>query len=130
MQALGVHCPLSRFGRLFLTLLLVAATFALTATPASAGCSGVSYPRVRYWCDVISANTAKVASEAYIDYNEIYEGNGADLAVYFKDSGGTNLYTTYGTSYVYKSILPGTLRAACWNRESTSITARCDYVNA
>lgn len=67
---------------------------------------------------------------SYKKYNEIYEGNGSSLAIYFRDSNNNMLYATYGTSYVYKTISPGTLKAACWNRSSRSITARCDYVNA
>lgn len=114
--------------------LLIAAIFAgsnvLTPSPATAACSGVVYPRVRYHCDVVLANNAIITGLSYKNYNEMYEGNGASIAVYFRDSNNNSLYVTTGTSYVYKSITPGTLKAACWNRTTNSITARCDYVDA
>ncbi|WP_124033408.1 hypothetical protein [Herpetosiphon llansteffanensis] len=116
--------------RLLLIIILVATSMITAPSSAMAACSGVFTPRFRYHCDVILANNAIFTGFSYKKYNEIYEGNGSSVAIYFKDSNNNNLYTTYGSSYAFKIISPGTLKAACWNTSSNSITAKCDYFDA
>lgn len=93
---------------------------ALPMGPAAASCGGVGLPRVRYHCDTIPSGWVYGSSLDYMKYNEIYEGSGADLVIYFVD----------GASNVYKSIVPGTLRAICGNQDASNITAQCDYLKS
>lgn len=111
--------------------LIAASLAALVAAPTVLACSGVVYPRVRYWCDVVSPSTAytnNVLSTKH--YNEMYEGGSLPVGIYLKTSGGATLHAVNGTGYVYKTFVSATTRAYCWNR-STSVTssARCDYIN-
>ncbi len=114
---------------------LTAAFFALLiGAPTALACTGVVYPRVRYWCDVVHPATAYSNSVLSLKhYNEMYEGGSLPVGIYIKDSSGNTISigTVNGTGYVYKTFPDATSRAYCWNR-STSITssARCDYINS
>lgn len=104
---------------------------ALASAPPAAACSGVVYPRVRYWCDVVSPLTAytnNVLSAKH--YNEMYEGGSLPVGIYLLTSGGSKLHAVNGTGLVYKTFVSATTRAYCWNRSSSlTSSARCDYIN-
>jgi hypothetical protein len=116
-------------------LVVVASFFAiLGAAPAALACTGVVYPRVRYWCDVVHPATAYTNNVLSLKhYNEMYEGGTLPIGIYIKDSAGNTIAsgTVNGTGYVYKTFPDATSRAYCWNR-STTITssARCDYIDS
>lgn len=110
------------------SMISVLASAAIAPSSASAACGGVSYPRVRYVCGTVSANFTYYTSLSTKHYNEMYEGAGAPLGIFLEDQYGSRFYYDYANSYVYRTFQSGYVRAFCWNRATSTITAECDYI--
>lgn len=101
------------------------------APPAEAACSGVSNPRVRYWCNTVAPNNAYYSSNgSYKHYNEMYEGGSLPVGIYWQIPGGSTWGAYNATGYAYHTYPVSTTDlAVCWNRSgSTYSSARCDFV--
>lgn len=120
----------SRRVQAFLLVVLLAGTgLVTTATPSEAACSGVSYPRVRYWCDTVAALTSYTNNNtAGKNHNSMFEGGSLPVGIYLQTR--TNKFHIVNASgFAYKSFERSTARAYCWNRSQTNYSsARCDFV--
>ncbi|GAA2453344.1 hypothetical protein [Agromyces soli] len=118
-------------GSAILASLLSIGGVVVTAVPAEAACSGVSNPRVRYWCNTVAPNTVYYSTDgSYKKYNEMYEGGSLLVGIRWQIPGGATWGAYNGTGYVYKTYAVSTTDlATCWNRStSTYSSARCDFV--
>lgn len=116
-----------------LASVLATAALGVASAPAEAACSGVSTPRVRYWCNATSPLTAYTDNVLGVKhYNEFYVGGSTyPIGIYALTSSGATLSnaTVNGTNYVYKTFPGATVRAYCWNRSSSlTFSGECDYI--
>ena len=104
---------------------------AAPAPSAEAACGGVSYPRIEYWCNTVAPNTAYYSGNgSYKYYNEIFEGGGLPVGIYWQIPGGSAWGAYNANGYAYHTYPASTTDlAVCWNRTwSTYSSAACQMV--